>query len=371
MERLPESELRSVLNALLAINVVGGIDSLPERIVSAVSSLIPSDRSFSLVLDPTTPCILSSAFQPERAGTAPGSQALLGYVMSHPLYLHACETGELAPMRRSALITSEAYWAHCEQSGFAAGGETEFQLTLSLPADPTRHVWIELHRRQRDFSERDEVVLGLLRPHLIQALLQAQAVAELDARRGLLARAAAQLNVGLVTINPDATVRYLSPRARELLGRYFGASPGPGEYLPDPVAAWLETQLHASDAQPLAAPGQWPFISEGLSHCLVARFVSRAGRNMLIVQEQEQPLRESSLEAFGLTRREIQVLLLVAEGQTNLEIGRALHTSARTVGKHLEHIFTKLGVDSRTAAAARAIAIISPFGFPAAESEEA
>jgi DNA-binding NarL/FixJ family response regulator len=55
-----------------------------------------------------------------------------------------------------------------------------------------------------------------------------------------------------------------------------------------------------------------------------------------------------------LTDREVQVLELVAAGCTNLAIARRLDISARTVAKHLEHIYRKLGVASRAHAAARA-----------------
>ncbi|MFE5671461.1 response regulator [Agromyces sp. NPDC056523] len=55
-----------------------------------------------------------------------------------------------------------------------------------------------------------------------------------------------------------------------------------------------------------------------------------------------------------LTVREAEVLQLVAAGSTNREIGQALFLSEATVKSHLVHIFTKLGVGSRTAAVARA-----------------
>lgn len=64
-------------------------------------------------------------------------------------------------------------------------------------------------------------------------------------------------------------------------------------------------------------------------------------------------------ERFGLTRREVEVLDLVADGRTNAEIGQLLGTSPRTVQKHLEHIFEKLGVDTRTAAAVRVLTLTS------------
>ncbi len=54
----------------------------------------------------------------------------------------------------------------------------------------------------------------------------------------------------------------------------------------------------------------------------------------------------------GLTAREAEVLSLVASGQTNRELAAALHLSERTVARHLSNIFTKIGVTSRTGAAA-------------------
>ncbi len=53
-----------------------------------------------------------------------------------------------------------------------------------------------------------------------------------------------------------------------------------------------------------------------------------------------------------LTRREVEVARLAAEGKSNREIATVLVLSERTVGTHLEHIYAKLGVSSRTAVAA-------------------
>ncbi|SDS87499.1 response regulator [Microterricola viridarii] len=67
-------------------------------------------------------------------------------------------------------------------------------------------------------------------------------------------------------------------------------------------------------------------------------------------------LMQSRADAVGspLTLREAEVLGLVAEGQSNRDIGKALFLSEATVKSHLVHIFTKLGVSSRTAAVAAA-----------------
>jgi DNA-binding response OmpR family regulator len=60
----------------------------------------------------------------------------------------------------------------------------------------------------------------------------------------------------------------------------------------------------------------------------------------------------ASLDQYQLTPRETDVLTWVAKGKTNRDIGEILGMSPRTVNKHLEHIYVKLGVETRAAAAA-------------------
>ena len=57
---------------------------------------------------------------------------------------------------------------------------------------------------------------------------------------------------------------------------------------------------------------------------------------------------------FALTVREGQVLLWIAKGKSNRDIGEILGLSARTVNKHLEQIYVKLGVENRASAAVKA-----------------
>src|SRR5690606_27218700 len=65
------------------------------------------------------------------------------------------------------------------------------------------------------------------------------------------------------------------------------------------------------------------------------------------------------LQQLGLTGREAEVLLWLSRGKANREIGQILGISPRTVNKHLEQIFVKLGVENRASAAARAVRQLS------------
>jgi DNA-binding CsgD family transcriptional regulator len=68
---------------------------------------------------------------------------------------------------------------------------------------------------------------------------------------------------------------------------------------------------------------------------------------------------ESVIEAmalsFKLTPKEAEVLYWVVKGKINRDIGDIVGSSPMTVKKHLEHVFAKLGVETRTAAAAMAM----------------
>jgi DNA-binding NarL/FixJ family response regulator len=71
---------------------------------------------------------------------------------------------------------------------------------------------------------------------------------------------------------------------------------------------------------------------------------------------------QSLKQQFSVTGREADVLLWIAKGKTNREIGQILEMSPRTVNKHLEQIFKKLSVENRTSAAAAAIRCLSRTG---------
>jgi DNA-binding NarL/FixJ family response regulator len=70
------------------------------------------------------------------------------------------------------------------------------------------------------------------------------------------------------------------------------------------------------------------------------------------------------LAALGLTPREAEVLLWIAQGKSNSDIATILETSVHTVKKHLQNLFAKLGVESRNSAMLRALEVLNPANTP-------
>ena len=94
---------------------------------------------------------------------------------------------------------------------------------------------------------------------------------------------------------------------------------------------------------------------------LLEAIAARLERQRVLDMQQGQPVDFSTaqpLETLGLTPREAEVLLWVAQGKGNRDIGLLLEMSEATAKRHLLHIFEKLGVETRTAAALQAIEVL-------------
>jgi DNA-binding NarL/FixJ family response regulator len=192
---------------------------------------------------------------------------------------------------------------------------------------------------------RPAEVLARIAAHVYNARQMRQARNALDA-------------FGQATVAIDARggrLVWQTPLARQLIRAWFALIPpsaaeeAPPQLLAWARAAWQARQERREPAQIVAADG---------SRRLLASFHDQGDDEAwLIVLREENDARALAalMEAFHLTSREAEVLYWVIRGKTNRDIGDILGASPRTVHKHLEHVFEKLGVETRTAAASMAM----------------
>jgi DNA-binding NarL/FixJ family response regulator len=110
------------------------------------------------------------------------------------------------------------------------------------------------------------------------------------------------------------------------------------------------------EASHIAVSQARPLVLNGLTLGLIGRV---EGEIMVRVRQAADTADEARLAAtFHLTAREAEVLIWLTHGKTNRDIADILALSARTVNKHLEQIFHKMGVDNRTSAAVMADRIL-------------
>jgi DNA-binding CsgD family transcriptional regulator len=152
----------------------------------------------------------------------------------------------------------------------------------------------------------------------------------------------------------DGKLVWQTPLARKLLGEWFDVQ---GEETPPRLLDWLAAARRARGERREASP----LLAADGEKRLLGSFHDQSdddgdGEWLVVLREEDDASAvETLMSAFGLTAREAEVLQWVIRGKTNRDIGDILGTSPRTVHKHLEHVFEKLGVETRTAAAGMAM----------------
>ncbi len=157
--------------------------------------------------------------------------------------------------------------------------------------------------------------------------------------------------LGAIIVTQEGQVQFMTQRGEQLLSQYF--SPYAPDSLPEPLQNWFKHQISLLTSQGKVPSPCLPLHIEQAGKQLLVRLICDliGEQYFLLLEEQElQSFSISSLELLGLTKREAEVLFWVAKDKSNAGIARVLGCCKGTVRKHLEHIYRKLGVQTRTAA---------------------
>jgi DNA-binding NarL/FixJ family response regulator len=189
-----------------------------------------------------------------------------------------------------------------------------------------------------------DVVLARLEAHLRTARMMSVAMDAIDAVAN-----------AVVVLDDEGRAVWRTGKARYWLGQYFGEDNAMCG-LPPAVHGWVDGCLR----QPGGLGTDSPVLEAARGrHQLSLRLTAsrKAAEYVLLLEERLLPPDPGATlaAAYGLTTRELDVLLWVIKGKTNRDISDILGMSPRTVNKHLEHIFVKMGVETRAAATSLAL----------------
>lgn len=210
----------------------------------------------------------------------------------------------------------------------------------------TEHVVEGLAAGGVDYVTKPIVVdelLARIRVHLANARIACGTHAALDASGRF-----------LIATDRDGRLLWCTPKAKALLTETIPNSEERVGLPASVVALLLQTP---SDAASTART-----TLQLANRRLEVSLVSRMGQDEILFRLTELNTRadEQNLQhKLALTSRESEVLLWISRGKSNREIGEILSISPRTVNKHLEQVFVKLGVENRAAAAARAVRLLA------------
>jgi DNA-binding NarL/FixJ family response regulator len=183
-----------------------------------------------------------------------------------------------------------------------------------------------------------EEMLARIRVHLANARLTQSARAALDVSGRF-----------LLAVSRQGRIMWATPQAQKLLADNLPAKADDEFELPEPMVQWLE-QAQGGTAAKAPVLASFPENAK-----LKLQYMGKLGPNEFLLRLAKDAGNEtpaSFRSDLGLTTREGEVLSWLSKGKTNRDIAQILGLSPRTVDKHLEQIYAKLGVENRTAAAA-------------------
>lgn len=210
-------------------------------------------------------------------------------------------------------------------------GYTHSMITFGLEAPKDLSTSFVLSRSSGDFTDSEQDTLAIIQP-LVSSVVQRQMLKE-----SLVGSQFSGAQVGVIHGYGDF-IHTLDARAKHLLNKFF--EDASLHRLPETLADRMQNR--SDDTFEISC------------ECTRSKLLSSARFHSdswtLHLWEKGEDLPTEALSRFGFTGRQIEVIQWMALGKTNPEIATILDISYRTVQKHLEHIYARLGVETRIAA---------------------
>jgi DNA-binding CsgD family transcriptional regulator len=364
VDRLTSRDVKRLVTFLEGAYAVHDLDALIEYVIHGLPALIPSAITSYNEINPRRRRIVWRDNPGVTLGWPAGRLAFERHMLDHPLIAYYRRTGHGGAYKISDFVTRRQFHRLALYQEFFRhldGGE--YQMCVALPAPLPLVVGVALNRSHQDFTERERLLFNLLRPHLVQAYHNAEAISDLRATVDAAGRALATVDRALIVASPRGRIRVATDGAVTWLGRYFNEDrPWRGDRLPDTLLSWARRCAHDLGVCDDAPPARQTLVVRGPGGVLVLRLACERARWVLLLEQRRSALDPALLEGSGLTPRETEVLGWVAQGKRDGEIAAILGARPRTVSKHVERILAKLGVETRTAAALRAVELARDLG---------
>jgi len=343
MPRLTQNEFELLLDCIRELHTHRSLTGLRAWLLDQIlPKLIPSDWISYNEVDLRNPENTLSILKPEAnvifEQLFPRFKEVLH---QHPLITRQMQLADFPVHKISDFLTQQAYHELELYRDVYQPMGVEYQIAATVRLDPDHVTAFALSRQRDDYTERDRTILEMLRPHLVVAFNN---LALSNAQQALLdghELALRELASATIIVNLQNRILYHTGAGLQWIG---ATSPG---VLPAAVSDWLH--------QPAAngTPANLRFISPEGEILIRAVPTHNREQRLLVLTKNVAPTSAPSVRSLGLSPRELEVGHWIGEGKTNAEIARILNISPRTVQKHVEHMFEKLGVSTRVAIVTR------------------
>jgi hypothetical protein len=279
---LRQADLQAILDFLREAEGVTGPTAFPPELLERLRLLVPCEYVNFCELDrPHRRVIRDTYSTGEVFFDDPEDEELQSFWRlrhQHPICAYQDRTGDFSARKLTDFLSHrDLRRLEIYSEWFSEGGRLEFELEAGLPAPPWHTKIFLFHRDDRDFRERDRMVVDVLRPHLAH-LYEAASLRRLA---GSLAAGAGE-DGELVVVEEGGAVEFATAGARELLSRYYDDGRGPR--LPPSVEEWLSHDRRRLNGNGIPAPGERLSIDQGELRLVVSR-LNGEDQTLLLTEE--------------------------------------------------------------------------------------
>jgi DNA-binding CsgD family transcriptional regulator len=356
-ERLRSQSVKNISAFIHDIYSSRNADAFTSHLVSALSRLVPADAYSYNELNPAQHRAVYK-YAPNNFTVVPqGMEILSRFIHQHPHVQYVAATGDGSPHTITDFVSLRQF----KKTDLYQEFYRPMRIPYNLAADVCDRdssgtaVTLGMHRGSRDFCEQDRSVLSFIRPHIRQAFTNAQLVTRLEAQCAALKHAMEEATLGILTLTSHHTILWGTSRALALMELCAGWNERYPDQLPLAVFDWVRRIDCAMDSSQKLPTAPTSLEIDCGSQRVRLRLLRKDGHRTLVLEETGTTVTPERLSLLGLSKREMEVLAWAAQGKGNEDIGCILGCQLRTVKKHLERIYIKLGVENRTAAAILAI----------------
>jgi DNA-binding CsgD family transcriptional regulator len=350
---LSQRDLLSILDFVRGAEAISGPRTFAAYVTMELSRIIPSALTGYAEFDLAKRSVRWVMDGPQ--GSLPNAaRVLAAHIHDNPFILYRKRTGDASAVRLSDLTAARTFRETGLYREFYRPLHVQHAMACALRLGKRELAAIALYRSGSDFSERDRLCLDLLRPHLVHLQRSAEAISRVRRDLTLVTRGIEAWAHGYLIIDRERRIRRATEGAEGWITHYFGPAPRP-DHLPAKLQEWVQLQERARGRADALRAVRRPFSVERDGRRLTVSLVSQPPDSIVLLDESATRVEPIALARLGLSSREAEVLAWAAAGKTNPAIAKLLHISPRTVQTHLEHVYRKLRVETRTAAAGRAL----------------
>lgn len=350
MTRLRHNEWLDSFTAINTLNSDINPDTLQERAVSAVNQVLSGVITAFDFFDENGVHTGENWYDPPGSITNKEFEIFAQVAHEHPCFPEVFAKNHFRTMKISDFYTTNEFRKTGIYNEFFRIFNIENQMLVPIQVSSDSIITCAISRTKDSFSENQRMMLTILSMQLRTAIINTKSFERIQKSEQILQTGFVNKSSGIIALNPDKSIVYATEFSRMMLEKYFAKDTPSSKCLPDKLKNWVINKEISLKTDNLSSSSETYFLSRENDQLTIRYMFNSQTNETTLLLEEKLWVEPQLLRKYSLTKRETEILFWLSQGKADKEIAIICNISPRTVQKHIERIYVKIGVETRTAA---------------------